>query len=700
MSQDKNTPPVAFIIFNRPEYTKKVFAEIRAARPRQLFVIADGPRTAAEAALCEQTRAIVADAQIDWPCEVQRDYAEKNLGLKDRISSGLNWFFEHVEEGIILEDDCLPHPSFFRFAGEMLERYRYNERIMMISGDNFLPDFLIAGGYFFSRFFSIWGWATWRRSWKQYDPTMCGWSKKASRKKIASIYPERYMRKHVSKMFSDIHTGAINSWDPQWLYACLMSGGLCIVPSVNLISNIGTSGTHSSGNNQHLQVFDIYDKGDIIHPTMVRQNSEYDHNFYEQNFRPSETSVVSNILRSAKAFGVQFDFIKWCYRSLRAYRNKLSRRLYLPITLPGQTKKRGTVLLSYLAGPFTLLPWQRFTDPHTNYWECSEIARLFSVRGYDVDVIDASNTSFVPHKPYDFVVDVRQNLQRLAKKLPASCKKVMHITSSESGFQNAAEAARLADLKQRRGIVLPAQRVEAGLNNPAFADFLEGFGNKTVHSTYAPFNKPIYQIPISVAQTFDFPERSAKDFAEARKHFLFFSGGGAILKGLCLLVEAFAEMPDLHLHIIGPAASEKGFREAYTRELALPNIHCYPRPRLTKDGNMTVGDAAFTDVTNKCATIIYPSASEGTSGAVVQAMHAGVFPIVTKQTGLGEDAPAIIIENPTVESIRTQARAIATMAPKALEAMARAAWTYAREHHTRETFSAAYGTFIDDILRP
>lgn len=388
-----------------------------------------------------------------------------------------------------------------------------------------------------------------------------------------------------------------------------------------------------------------------------------------------------------------------------ALKNKLSNKLWGVVHVPaqgasheGRTDHKGSVLLSYLTGPFTRLSWQRFTDPHTNYWECSEIARLFAVRGYDVDVIDASNTHFLPRKRYDVVVDVRQNLERMHRLLPASCKKVMHITSSESGFQNAAEAKRLDDLKRRRGVSLSPQRVETGAENPAYADYLEGFGNQTVHATFARFKKPIYHIPISVAQTFEFPTKTAKDFAEVRKHFLFFSGGGAILKGLDLVVEAFAATPNLHLHIVGPAAYEKEFRAAYPNELALPNISCYPRPKIDKTGNMVLGDTTFMAIANTCATLIYPSASEGTSGAVIQAMHAGVIPIITKQTGLSEDAPAIILEEPNVESIRAQAQKIAQTAPEELERMARQAWTYAREHHTKEHFSFAYGQFIDDIL--
>lgn len=689
-------PPVAFFIFNRPDYTAKVFEQIRQAKPKKLFVIADGPRNSVEKALCEKTRALIC---VDWECELLTNYATENLGLKKRIPSGLDWFFEHVEAGIILEDDCLPHLSFFTFAGEMLERYRDDQEIMMITGDNFLSDFPIANSYFFSRFFSIWGWATWRRSWKQYDQKMSGWAQKISKEKIEAAYPEKYMHAHVASMFDRAQAGTLNSWDPQWLYACLMNDSLCVAPSKNLVSNIGLEGTHSEGNNQNLPTHDLYASGPLKHPQAIEQNIKYDHAFYEKNFRPLALSLPQHAFEKMKRVAVQSQIIKSVYRTLIAYKNKISNRVFGVITLPAKTRKRGVVLLSYLTGPFTRLPWQHFTDPHTNYWEGSEIARLFAVRGYDVDVIDASNTRFVPRKPYDIVVDVRQNLKHLHTLLPPSCKKVMHITSSESGFQNAVEAKRLADLKQRRGIILSSQRVETGAENPAYADYLEGFGNQTVRATFARFKKPIRHIPISVAQTFEFPNEATKDFVEARKHFLFFSGGGAILKGLDLVIEAFATMPNLHLHIIGPAAYEKEFRAAYANELALPNISCYPRPRLDKAGNMTVGDTTFMAIANRCATLIYPSASEGTSGAVIQAMHAGVFPIVTRQTGLSEDAPTIILEEPSVESIRTQAQKIAQTAPEELERMSHQAWTYVREHHTKEHFSFAYGQCIDDILR-
>src|SRR3954451_2850867 len=164
------------IIFRRPEYTARVFERIREARPERLFVIADGPRpgNADDARRCEQARAVVEG--VDWRCEVVRDFAEENLGLKRRIPSGLDWVFDEVEEAIVLEDDCLPHPSFFGYCEEALARHRDDARVTTISGDCF--DFAGERGsasYRLSRYPLIWGWATWRRAWRAHDPALRRW---------------------------------------------------------------------------------------------------------------------------------------------------------------------------------------------------------------------------------------------------------------------------------------------------------------------------------------------------------------------------------------------------------------------------------------------------------------------------------------------------------------------------------------------
>ena len=138
MDTFKLTTPVAFIIFNRPDTTRIVFEEIKKAKPEKLLIIADGPRNnkPGEKERCAETRAIVEN--IDWECEVLRNYSDKNMGCKNRVASGLNWVFENVEEAIILEDDCLPDQSFFRYCQELLEKYRDDKRIMLIAGDNML----------------------------------------------------------------------------------------------------------------------------------------------------------------------------------------------------------------------------------------------------------------------------------------------------------------------------------------------------------------------------------------------------------------------------------------------------------------------------------------------------------------------------------------------------------------------------------
>src|SRR6266566_849672 len=170
--------PVAFIIFNRSERTAEVFGAIRAARPAQLFVIADGPRPDVEsdATKCAATRAII--ERVDWPCQIFRRYADKNIGLRRNVSEGLDWVFNQTERAIILEDDCLPDPSFFPFCEELLERYAEDRHVAMIGGTNLDPEHAAPRGedsYYFSRFWQIWGWATWRRVWQLCDHEMKEW---------------------------------------------------------------------------------------------------------------------------------------------------------------------------------------------------------------------------------------------------------------------------------------------------------------------------------------------------------------------------------------------------------------------------------------------------------------------------------------------------------------------------------------------
>lgn len=233
---------VILIVFNRPNTTQKVFEAIRQFKPDQLLVIADGPRAdfPDDVEKCNAAREIV--EQVDWNCQVMKNYSQENLGTQLRISSGLNWAFEIVEQAIILEDDCLPHPSFFQFCEELLERYRDDERIMTISGNNFqFGRKRTEYSYYFSRYTLIWGWATWRRAWQHNDIKMEHWVSVRDGSWLEDILDDSKAVKYWSKLFQNTYEGNIDSWAFPWIFNCWIQNALTILPNVNLVSNIGFS---------------------------------------------------------------------------------------------------------------------------------------------------------------------------------------------------------------------------------------------------------------------------------------------------------------------------------------------------------------------------------------------------------------------------------------------------------------------------
>jgi len=276
--------PVVFLVFNRPDLTKIVFEAIRKAKPYKLLVVADGPRAgvAGEAEKCQAVRDII--DTVDWDCEVIKNYADTNLGCRARVSSGITWAFDQVEEAIILEDDCLPDPSFFPFCEQLLKHYRHDERVMVISGNNFQENCQTKSSYYFSKYPHIWGWATWRRAWKHYDVDMKDWQ----RNKLEIIHAtcgDPYEKKYWLDKFERTYSGSINTWDYQWTYACWSQGGLSIVPSVNLVSNIGfrSDATHTVSENQfaNLPVSRIWE---IQHPELIIRNIFADEYLFNNYF--------------------------------------------------------------------------------------------------------------------------------------------------------------------------------------------------------------------------------------------------------------------------------------------------------------------------------------------------------------------------------------------------------------------------------
>ena len=232
--------PVILSVFNRPESTGRVFEAIALAKPRQLFVFADGPRSAAEADLCVRARAVV--EKVDWACDVKYRYSETNLGARECYKSGVDWAFSEVDEGIVLDDDCVPDPTFFVFSQDMLERYRHDPRVMMVCGTNYLGHWKEGRqSYHFSHFGSVWGWASWKRAWAFYDQSMSAWGDEKVKERIRDLLANDEVFTLQARRFDRLYREPQDrhSWDLPWSLARLVHSGLTIVPSVNLVENIG-----------------------------------------------------------------------------------------------------------------------------------------------------------------------------------------------------------------------------------------------------------------------------------------------------------------------------------------------------------------------------------------------------------------------------------------------------------------------------
>jgi hypothetical protein len=266
-----NIPPVLLIVFNRPDLTQEVFNKIKQVKPDQLFIAADGPRInrSDDVIKCNESRKIV--EQIDWECDLKLLFREENLGCKIAVSSAITWFFENVEAGIILEDDCVPDISFFSFCAELLEKYKDDERIMQINGTNLLGKVRIKESYFFSNYVLPWGWATWRRAWKKYDIEMIGLDNFKRSGQIKELVSSKSEAEHWLGIFEHVKIEKVDTWDHQWHFACWYNNGISITPKCNLISNIGfrIDATHTKINKSIFSSMKTIPINFTIHPQNI-----------------------------------------------------------------------------------------------------------------------------------------------------------------------------------------------------------------------------------------------------------------------------------------------------------------------------------------------------------------------------------------------------------------------------------------------
>lgn len=292
--------PVLFLIFNRPDTTLQVFNQIRAAQPPRLYIAADGPRAgkAGEERLCTETRGII--QQIDWPCEVKTLFRADNLGCKHAVSTGIDWFFENEEEGIILEDDCLPAPSFFSYCDELLEKYRFDTRIRHIAGCNL--QFGTKWGntsYYFANQTHVWGWASWRRVWKDYDNELSLYDIKEAALRLDQLFDDPFVAQEWKDILKRLKEGLIDTWDYQLALINFFNNGLSINPNVNLISNIGfrADGTHTTEQNSPYANLPLENLDALTHPLYFLPEKKADYAVFERDFNLQERWEKHNLLR-------------------------------------------------------------------------------------------------------------------------------------------------------------------------------------------------------------------------------------------------------------------------------------------------------------------------------------------------------------------------------------------------------------------
>ena len=234
-------PAVLFIVFNRPDTTEQVFEAIRVAKPPRLYIAADGPRANYTGDLEKVAMVRKIATSVDWLCEVKTLFREDNLGCKHAVSGGINWFFENEEQGIILEDDCLPSKSFFWFCEDLLNKYKYEDRVMHIAGMTYeeKADNIDNYSYHFCKVGGIWGWASWRRAWKKYELEMNSYDQAIKDNIFDNLF---YKSPKIKNFYLDMFYkayGNTHTWDYQWTFTKIINNSINIMPAKNLVKNIG-----------------------------------------------------------------------------------------------------------------------------------------------------------------------------------------------------------------------------------------------------------------------------------------------------------------------------------------------------------------------------------------------------------------------------------------------------------------------------
>jgi glycosyltransferase involved in cell wall biosynthesis len=347
--------------------------------------------------------------------------------------------------------------------------------------------------------------------------------------------------------------------------------------------------------------------------------------------------------------------------------------------------------LSYIIDPFVAKPGTPIPNSHTHYWESWQIAQTYLKLGYAVDAISHRNNTFVPETEYAIFIAARSNFEFVARRLNPGCIKVAHLDTAHWLFNNARAYQRCMQVFRERQVSLASFKLVRPNRAIERADYGVVLGNQYTLDTYRYAQKPLLSLSVPTCLTYPWPKE--KRFDDCRKRFLWFGSRGFVHKGLDLVLQAFAAMPDYSLTVCGPMDQEKAFVQAFHKEL-------YDTPNIQAVGWVDVGSALFTEIVHRCVGLVYPSCAEGQSGAVATCLQAGLIPIVSYESGLDVDGFGRVLYECSLDEIQCAVRAVSELPAKKLEEMARGAWEYARKHNSRERYAQDYlkiASFLADV---
>jgi hypothetical protein len=284
--------PVLLLIFNRPDTTMKVLESIRQYAPEKLYIACDGPRLdlgdEENVQIKKLQQAVIKG--VNWPCSVRTLFRTENLGCQHAVTQAIDWFFTHENQGIILEDDCVPCPDFYPYCSLLLDKYKAEPKIYHISGDNFINTQGNSNQYFFTRYTHGWGWATWKRAWQEFHLDFPGLPEFISQQGLAKLFPDTEMQQFWIRKFQQVQAGEIIAWDYQWTYTIFRKQGLSIQPGVNLVTNIGFGqGAVNMKGTRHPLGFlptGTLDINTLSGPSVLEPNIQHENKEFRVAFRP------------------------------------------------------------------------------------------------------------------------------------------------------------------------------------------------------------------------------------------------------------------------------------------------------------------------------------------------------------------------------------------------------------------------------